>query len=820
MQLPHYEPYYDFGYGMWSRSKVHVIPVELFSEIFLFMIHVEPRSQLNLMLVCQRWRAIMLSTPGVRLPLRIGRWTQVNRIEAVTQGSSSHLDVIVDVNNMRDKTDYNDRDFYASFTAAAQVASRWRSLELVSFPPPGTYSDLDITQPLSRLESFQLRPDCRLGNFLAPLMTVFAATATPRLTVLEVADPDASVYLVQPACLHFFSSLTVLRLICRRMDSPVDILPCLHRLVTFEAHHLHIPINPLATQLPLIQTLQFLHLRSVSIQWMAGQTFPSLQSCHITFPHHVDTTALQPVIMPSCSDFAHNSNDLGHFSLPALTSLGVTSGQWSKWRGNLQLAILQPIVFASAQSLTHISLQVQCSETLLASMLALTPALELLWLGLASPHALSKAFFKPFISRHPSANARIGKTSETAAVLCRGLRKLHLHYKRWLRGLEKPAVIQALGHMVASRQPEADFSLLLSFDVGPRGQVWKVHEPAKIHSSRNRFCVGFPSPQGITVLSAAPSDSDFIPPLFRASTYFEIHYDHSDKLPIHFVLPFHNLVELRIHRYLCSRPTARLQFNIALFHTLKALHVDGVQSWLMPGHTFHKLERYMEYESLAEPNPSQGVFTEMPTCTSLRLHLSSLATFKLPRVCKLAVWIDCPYAINVWEKQVAINSNLSGLKHLSILHFGSLAEAELTQIFKPLQALKTLVIRLRCWGTLSADFFRSFVPMGAQETSGLDQASRNDRRSAILCHRLESLQISPCDPFEQPELIPILRDIVTLRGVVESPLKSFILDDWSKRLDLIGRDGSFAIEEIDPAKKFIFDTGFDWYWPYRCNEDA
>jgi len=820
MSLYHYEPDYGSDDEMWHRFKqphrVHVIPVELLSEIFLFMIHVDPRSQLNLMLVCRRWRAIMLSTPGVRLPLRIGSWTPINRIEAVTQRTTSLLDVIVDANNMRDKVYGNDRTFYASFTAAAQLASRWRSLELVSFPPPGSYSALDITQPLSRLESFQLRPDCRLGSFLGPFMTVFAATATPRLTVLEVADPDASVYLVQPACLHMFSSLTVLRLICRRMDSALDILPCFHTLVTFEAHHLHIPIYPLETHLPLIQTLRFLHLRSVSIQWMAGQIFPSLQSCHIMFPRHVDTTALQPVIMSSCSDFTYNSNVLGHFSLPALTSLVVTNGQWSKWRGNLQLAILQPIVFASAQSLTHLSLQVQCSETMLAYLLALVPALELLWLGLASPHALSKAFFRILVSGRVSAKSRVGKTSQTAAVLCRGLRRLHLHYKRWLRGSEKPAVIQAFGDIVASRQPEEgpDFSFHLSFDVGPRGQVWKVHEPATRRHSRNEFCVGYPSPQGVIILSAAPSDGDFIPPLLRESTYFETRGDHSTKFPIDFFSSFQNLVELRIYRDSRFQPTAQLQFNTPLFHTLKVLHVHGTKSWL-PGHTFHRLERYSESSSFASPYWSQSLITEMPICSSLDLYLSGLATFKLPRVCELRVFIDCPNAITVWEKQVAVNSNLSGLKLLSISYFIFLADGDVIQILKSLQALETLVIKSQFWVAPSEDFFRSFVPMGAKETSGLDQAGGKGHGSVVLCPRLESLQISPCDAFKRPELIHVLKDIVTLRAVAESSLKSFILYDRSKRFELIGRDGSFAMEEIGPAKEFTFDTGFHWYWPYR-----
>jgi len=247
--------------------------------------------------------------------------------------------------------------------------------------------------------------------------------------------------------------------------------------------------------------------------------------------------------------------------------------------------------------------------------------------------------------------------------------------------------------------------------------------------------------------------------------------------------------------------------------------VDGIQSWLMPGHTFHKLERYREFQSSAGPNLSQSLFTEMPLCTSLDLPLSSLATFKLPRVCELSVAIHIPNAIKVWEKQVTVNSNLSGLKLLSV-YLGLSSRIDLIQILTSLHALETLVIRFEDWTTLDADFFRSFVPMGAQETSGLDQASRTDQRSIVLCPRLESLQISPCDLFKQPELIPILKDIVTLRAVVESSLKSFTLYKWSQKFELIGTDGSFAMEEIGPAKKFTFDTGFDWYWPYRRNEDA
>ena len=145
--------------------------------------------------------------------------------------------------------------------------------------------------------------------------------------------------------------------------------------------------------------------------------------------------------------------------------------------------------------------------------------------------------------------------------------------------------------------------------------------------------------------------------------------------------------------------------------------MDAYPSWLMPGHTFYRLERYNEYGSFARPELSQSLFTEMPLCTSLHLPLSSLATFKLPRVSELVVRVDRRNAINVWEKQVSVHSNLSGLKLLSIRHLGSLAEVDLIQILKSLQALETLVIRFDSQVRLVA-FFRSFVPMRAKEHLG------------------------------------------------------------------------------------------------------
>src|SRR5258708_5629011 len=157
---------------------------------------------------------------------------------------------------------------------------------LTSFHLHGEYNGLQILQPLKHLESFILA--LGFGNLIEPLMTAISRTPTSYLTRMVLADPIAVLYLVQPSYLHLAHSLSTLKLYLSKgsTESPVDILPHLHRLEMFVAHHLYLPICPPGTSLPLTQTLQDLSLHSVSVQWMAGQVFPALKSCHTKFPYN------------------------------------------------------------------------------------------------------------------------------------------------------------------------------------------------------------------------------------------------------------------------------------------------------------------------------------------------------------------------------------------------------------------------------------------------------------------------------------------------------------------------------------------------------
>jgi hypothetical protein len=754
----------------------------------------------------------MLSTPGIHSQLRIYRGTEKKDVERF--GRRWLLNVTVDTDNQSHGMRFNPVEFSSCFMAAAEAAPRWRSLALVSLPPPDECKDLKIMQPLQQLEALIFAPSCNFGNFLEPLMTAITTTVTPRLTKMEVFHPDASFYLSKPAHLHIFSSLTTLRLICKKMQNPVDILLYLHKLETFEAHHLFLPNYPLSVDLPLTQTLRVLHLKSVSVQWMASQVFPALQKCSIIFPSHAD--ALQFVYMPSCLILKYDSNNLGaleHFHLPHLDRLEVECGQWTNWRGNMQLAALHNIF--AAQRLTCLYLEIKCSERLLAHVLRLVPALEELWMGISSPNALGSAFFLAFAAGGRNASVMTRTPSQTTAPLCRALKKLHLHYKRWLRAPERSALIPAFGDIVVSHQPEeqSGFSLGLSFNEGPRDEVWKVHEPVEsfdISMEKGKVYIGFSGPHGIVPLSTTSPDNYIY---FRP--FKELEYNTTNTTlatPIDYFFSFHSLKEVRAPlSALEIEPNKKISHNLPCFHTLKVLYMWSIPASFLAGQTLHELERYGELKNGVDHNPGHGLLTEMPVCTRLVAPLSRLATLKLPQITELSVCFDDEQPHNIWETHITANSNLSGLTllHLwKVHHYPERPVMGIIKILGSVPALKTLVIDGRCLVVPHVPFFKAFVAADTRGSSRLNQSSWEGQTSRVFCPRLESLQIEYLSLTKHPELMPVLKDIVTLRAMIGSSLKSFTFYVPSypeRKWELIGRDRSFTMEEVVPAQRFQLD---------------
>jgi hypothetical protein len=769
----------------------------------------------DLMLVCRRWHAVILSTPGIHSQLTIRRATQEETVQAFIQGRKSRLNVTIDLNDEKEGSDFNAEGFLACFMAAAQVAPRWSSLDLISPPPHGEYKHLQILQPLERLRSISVT--CSFGKFLESILTTISGNSPPNLATVILADPVAVLYLVQPAWLHITHSLTTLKvLLSKRMDDSVDILPHLHRLETFEARRLCLPFYPPDASLPLTHTLHFLYLKSVSVQWMDGHTFPALMRCEIKFPHHAETIqALQPVTMPSCSNFIYHSNNLHpltQFHLPALGGLEVKSGQWNNWRGNPQLATLCPVVAARAQSLTYLKLSVDCSEQLLLYMLSLVPALQELGLELARPNALSVTFFHGLIVREPNAGGpskMVVPPSRTIASLCPLLESLRLHYRKWLRGPDKKALVLAFGDVVASRQPETEssFSLELSFDGEFKDPIWTIGKPGKkYHALVPSIIIGISTPHVMVPISTWFRTRSFVPLPFKEIVYLSLEAFH----PIIFfdILFIHDHMELMLSDYDRLAPPSSLPYALPLFHTLRVLVVAYAIPSFLAGHTFHKLERCR----VVKPpkigyDPSQLVETQMPACTRVDVDDPYLvATFNLPQIHQLALDFSNPDFGIIWERLIAVKANLSGLNLLHIKNWPF--DGDLILFLRSSPLLETLVIS--SW--VDVDSFRAFLPMDASGISGLRQASGEGETLALLCPRLQHFRVENTDPLVIPEVIPILKDIVTLRAECQCPLKSFTFFAFSPKpgykLELIGRDGKFTMEKVflpENAEKFQLD---------------
>ena len=127
---------------------------------------------------------------------------------------------------------------------------------------------------------------------------------------------------------------------------------------------------------------------------------------------------------------------------------------------------------------------------------------------------------------------------------------------------------------------------------------------------------------------------------------------------------------------------------------------------------------------------------------------------------------------------------------------------DLIPILRSFPALETLVIDSGYILIPYVGFFKAFVPIRAQDTTGLYQSSGDGQPSGVLCPKLERLQIQGINLTEQPELIPVLNDIITLRTIIGSPLKSFTFCFYNYMQELVGKDGMFTVQEVVQAQRF------------------
>jgi len=313
---------------------------------------------------------------------------------------------------------------------------------------------------LDNLQAFSITGLCEKSEPFNQLLDAVATKSTEQLTNVELATPNAVWFLASPQYRPFFCRLRHFKVDVREMRDPADILPYFENLEVLEAYRLHLPTYGSEVDLPIVRTLKRMSIKIVSVQWMAGRTFPALEDCTIIWPHHPETLHLQGgVELSVCTQFTYDDHliePMSEFRLPKLDKMIVRNEAWNKPRGSTQLASVWGESAISRWLRPRVLyLDTQCHDQHLINALQLHPDLEELVLGLVRPDGLGKKFFNNMVARKlKGASSSSGPSSGglLVAPLVPKLKVFGVRYRRWIREKELDEITPLLGKIIQSRK--------------------------------------------------------------------------------------------------------------------------------------------------------------------------------------------------------------------------------------------------------------------------------------------------------------------------------------------------------------------------------
>jgi len=461
------------------------LPTELLAEIFGIVIEWYEQNPFAIMRVCRSWRATVLSMARVWSRFTVRPWTSQEQIEFVVERTKQvPLDVVVNLDLSRPSFMHSTkaRGDYKGLASAMTTMSRWRTLDVAAFPHEPDVSaasagegELPVTfsGPLERLEAFKVTGICQPSASFNQLLDTVATTSTERLTYIEIATPNALWHFASSNYHFLFSRLRHFKVDVREMGDPADILPYFENLEVLEAYRLHLPVYHHDVDLPIVRTLRRMSIKIVSVQWMSGRTFPSLEECTIIWPHHPETLCLRGgVDLPVCTQFTYDDHliePMSEFRVPQLDKMVVRNEAWNRPRGSAQLAsVWGESVNTRWLRPRILHLDTQCFDQYLINALQLHSDLEELVLGLVRPDGLGKKFFNNLVARRlkgtssssvsPSGpeQPNAGPSGLLVAPLVPKLRVFGVRYRRWIKEGEKDEIRPMLVKIIQSREKTED----------------------------------------------------------------------------------------------------------------------------------------------------------------------------------------------------------------------------------------------------------------------------------------------------------------------------------------------------------------------------
>ena len=352
--------------------------------------------------VCRQWRSAITSIASLWSTLRVGTWTERERVATWLQRAYPKK-VVIDT--QRDHESPSEGPAFAALQNALSSTSQWHELTISTFPPENSASQLgvQVANPMNVLKVLHVAAGCVDSPSFSHLLNLVPTEAP--LTELRLHPSFASTHFLQPHWLPVLHNLTVLIVNGRDIHEPFELLPTFTQLQIFEADRLCLPFYEPNTNLPLLSTLQKLQLRACSIQWMAGRHFPCLEECVIFLPRHWATIQQHEVQLPSCKKLTYHGHPMTvaqYFHVPEMRALELISHDCNERRVYQHLRHLCK-VDERISKLTSLYLTVQCSEQVLIKVLKYLVPLRELVLSIAHPSPSWQNFLQSLAAK-PSTN--------------------------------------------------------------------------------------------------------------------------------------------------------------------------------------------------------------------------------------------------------------------------------------------------------------------------------------------------------------------------------------------------------------------------------
>ena len=385
-----------------SKTINTYLPMELMREIFLYCIESNRMKSGQLGFVCRYWRSVITTLPNLWSTLRVGTWTERERVFIWLQRAYPRK-IVIDTQR-DDRLSSNTLPLAALHDSLAHT-QQWHELTISSFPPENAASLLGfrVASPMNMLRALHVEAGCMHSPSLAHLLNL-VPTEGP-LSEMRLYSPFVITHFLQPHWFPVLQNLTVFIVNGRGIDEPFELLPTFTRLQIFEVDHLHLPFYEPNTYLPLLCTLRKLQLRACSVQWMAGRQFPCLEECAILLPRHWEQIQQDMVQLLSCNKFTYHGypmTTVQYFHVPEMRTMELRSHDCNEQRVYQHLRHLCR-VNGRISNLTTLHLTVQCSEQVLMKVAKYFIALQELTLSITHPSPSFQNFLESLAAK-PSTN--------------------------------------------------------------------------------------------------------------------------------------------------------------------------------------------------------------------------------------------------------------------------------------------------------------------------------------------------------------------------------------------------------------------------------